>query len=90
MVDENYLAFFLFVEIRLGDHATNMPASIYFGEVSAFPCVIKKSLKYAYDKMGNIEKIYKNGELSVRYTYDIVVAKGIQKKCAFFICFFVY
>ena len=84
------ISLFLFVEIRLGDHATNMPASIYFGEIYNSPCAIKKSLKYAYDKMGNIEKIYKNGELSVRYTYDIVVAKGIQKKCAFFICFFVY
>ena len=67
-----------------------MPASIYFGEVSAFPCAIKKSLKYAYDQMGNIEKIYKNGELSVRYTYDIVVAKGIQKKCVFLFAFSVY
>lgn len=84
------ISLFLFVEIRLGDHATNMPASIYFGEVSASSCVIKKSLKYAYDKMGNIEKIYKNGELSVRYTYDIVVAKGIQKKCVFLFAFSVY
>lgn len=81
------ISLFLFVEIRLGDHATNMPASIYFGEVSAFPCVIKKSLKYAYDKMGNIEKIYKNGELSVRYTYDIVVVKGIQKSEPFLFVF---
>ena len=84
------ISLFLFVEIRLGDHATNMPASIYFGEIYNSPSVIKKSLKYAYDKMGNIEKIYKNGELSVRYTYDIVVAKGIQKKCVFLFAFSVY
>jgi len=32
--------------------------------------VISDSVKYTYDNMGNINAIYENGELAVRYAYD--------------------
>ena len=51
---------------KVGDHATNMPSSIYYANGSA----IKDNLKYTYDKMGNIAEIKENGLLSVRYAYD--------------------
>lgn len=31
--------------------------------------VIKDSIRYAYDEMGNITKVYENGELAARYKY---------------------
>ena len=32
--------------------------------------MIKDSIRYAYDEMGNITKVYENGELAARYKYD--------------------
>lgn len=29
-----------------------------------------ENVKYAYDGMGNITKVYENGELKIRYEYD--------------------
>ena len=55
---------------KVGDHATNMPSSIWFGDVTSGSFQIKDNLKYAYDKMCNIEKVYENGELAIRYQYD--------------------
>lgn len=51
---------------KIGDHATNMPAAIWFGSGKQ----IKDSIKYRYDKCGNITEVYENGHLSVRYAYD--------------------
>ena len=55
---------------KVGDHATQMPSTIRYGDKAGGGYGIRDSLKYAYDEMGNIAKVYENGELSVRYTYD--------------------
>lgn len=55
---------------KVGDHAMQMPSTIRYGDKAGGTYGIRDSLKYAYDEMGNIAKVYENGELSVRYTYD--------------------
>lgn len=55
---------------KVGDHATNIPATIRFGNKFGENFALTDSLRYAYDKMGNIEKVYENGELAIRYQYD--------------------
>jgi len=55
---------------KVGDHATQMPSTILFGDKANGSYQVKDSVRYAYDKMGNIEKVYENGELAVRYYYD--------------------
>lgn len=55
---------------KVGDHATNMPTTIRFGNKFGDKFALADSLRYAYDKMGNIEKVYENGELAIRYQYD--------------------
>ena len=47
-----------------------MPASVYFGGMKAEKYALNEHIKYAYDQMGNITKIYENGTLCVRYAYD--------------------
>lgn len=47
---------------KIGDHTTNLISSITFDG--------KEKLSYAYDNMGNISKVYDNGELAIRYEYD--------------------
>ncbi len=51
---------------KVGDHATNMPATVWFGSNKQ----IKDSIKYRYDKCGNISEILENGHTSARYEYD--------------------
>ena len=51
---------------KVGDHATNMPATVWFGSNKQ----IKDSIKYRYDKCGNISEILENGHTSARYAYD--------------------
>ena len=51
---------------KVGDHATNMPASVWFGGGN----VIKDSIKYKYDSCGNICEIMQNGHIAARYKYD--------------------
>ena len=51
---------------KVGDHATNMPASIWFASGTS----IKDSIKYKYDSCGNIAEIMQNGHLVARYKYD--------------------
>ncbi len=55
---------------KIGDHATNMPVSLKFGNYKNDTYVVSDSIKYTYDNMGNVNKIYENGKLVVRYTYD--------------------
>ena len=55
---------------KVGDHTTSMPSTIRFGEVINNNYVIKDSIKYEYDNMGNIVKVIENGNLSTRYEYD--------------------
>lgn len=51
---------------KVGDHATNMPATVWFGSGSQ----IKDSLKYKYDRCGNIVEIVENGHIIAKYKYD--------------------
>ena len=55
---------------KAGDHATHMPASIYFGAVKNGNYILNEHLKYAYDEMGNISKVYENGDIVAQYAYD--------------------
>ena len=43
---------------------------VYFGNRKNGKYVISDNVKYEYDKNGNICKIYENGALTARYTYD--------------------
>lgn len=54
----------------MGDHATNMPGSVYFGKKKGNILSISESVKYKYDRMGNICRIDENGEPVVWYKYD--------------------
>ena len=65
---------------KAGDHATNMPCTVWFGDKTNGKYQVKESVRYAYDNMGNIEKVYENGELAVRYQYDDPSEKNGQKK----------
>ena len=56
--------------IELGDHATNMPSTIRYGNTYDGKFVLCNSLKYAYDSAGNITAIYEQGILVVTYAYD--------------------
>ena len=51
---------------KVGDHATGMPASIWFGGGN----VIKDSIKYKYDSCGNICEVTQNGHIVARYRCD--------------------
>ena len=55
---------------KVGDHATNMPASVYYGMTKNGKYVIGENVKYSYDEMGNISKVFENGTMTVQYTYD--------------------
>ena len=55
---------------KVGDHATNMPSSVYFGKKKGDILSITESVKYKYDTMGNICRIDENGEPVVWYKYD--------------------
>ncbi len=51
---------------KFGDHATNRVSTVWYGVNN----VRKDSLKYTYDKAGNIETVTENGKLVARYKYD--------------------
>ena len=55
---------------KVGDHATNQISTIRYGEVKNNKLIIRDSVRYAYDSMGNITKVYENGEQTVSYEYD--------------------
>ena len=63
---ENKIAAEYITYRKVGDHATNMPASVWFGGGN----VIKDSIKYKYDSCGNICEITQNGHIAARYKYD--------------------
>ena len=51
---------------KIGDHATNRVNSIAYLKNG----VSDGKINYTYDKMGNVSKIYENGELAISYVYD--------------------
>lgn len=52
--------------LQKGDHTSNLVASEWFAQDGVY----KDSLKYAYNKKGNIVSIKSNGELIASYEYD--------------------
>ena len=56
--------------LKQGDHATVLPLTISYGKKTDNGFVIKENIKYKYDNMGNITKVYENGELVAEYKYD--------------------
>ena len=67
---ENILAEERIYYKKVGDHATGLPSSVWFGTKAGISCRMKDNLRYAYDTMGNISKVYKNETLIIRYAYD--------------------
>ncbi|MDE6000983.1 MAG: RHS repeat-associated core domain-containing protein, partial [Clostridia bacterium] len=51
---------------KVGDHATTMPSTVWFANGTD----INESIKYKYDKCGNISEIIENGHTVARYKYD--------------------
>lgn len=51
---------------KFGDHATNRVSTVWYGVNG----IRKDSLKYTYDKAGNIETVTENGKVIARYEYD--------------------
>ncbi len=51
---------------KFGDHATNRVSTVWYGVNN----IRKDSLKYTYDKAGNITTICENGVVIARYVYD--------------------
>ena len=47
-----------------------MPSAVYYGKKSGDKFPIAESIKYKYDKMGNICRIDENGAPVVWYKYD--------------------
>ncbi len=58
--------------LKFGDHATNMPSAIRYGNIVNGNFVLKDGIKYKYDAMGNITEIRENGNLVSRFTYDSI------------------
>ena len=55
---------------KYGDHATNRISTIRYGARKNGKYSIGEGIKYVYDRMGNISKVYENGALLASYTYD--------------------
>ena len=58
--------------LKHGDHATNMPSTVRYGNMVDGKFVLNDSIKYKYDAMGNITEIRENGNLVARYEYDTI------------------
>ena len=54
--------------VKVGDHATNMPGTVWYANGNE----IKENIRYKYDSCGNITEIRENGVLTVRYGYDAI------------------
>ncbi|MDE7380325.1 MAG: hypothetical protein K2N14_04655, partial [Clostridia bacterium] len=65
-IEKNKLAAEYITYRKVGDHATNMPAAVWYGRVTN----INDSIKYKYDSCGNISQIIENGHVVTKYTYD--------------------
>ncbi|MDE6372889.1 MAG: RHS repeat protein, partial [Clostridia bacterium] len=63
---ENKIAAEYITYRKVGDHATNMPATVWFANGEK----IADSIKYKYDSCGNICQITENGHVVAKYTYD--------------------
>ncbi len=69
--DENGIVYSEYICYRkVGDRATGMPSSIYYGKNKNNRYAITDNVKYKYDESGNISEVKENGLLSVKYSYD--------------------
>ena len=60
---------------KVGDHATSLPSTVTYGNYVNGNYVngnyvVGENIKYSYDSMGNIVKVFENGVLTTRYEYD--------------------
>lgn len=58
--------------LKFGDHATSLPSAMRFGNKENGNFVLKNSLKYKYDCMGNIVEACDNGIPVSSYEYDFL------------------
>ena len=56
--------------LKHGDHATNMPLTISYGNNTENGFIVKDRIKYKYDEMCNICEAYENGQFVTEYKYD--------------------
>ena len=56
--------------LKNGDHATKLPVAIQYSKKNGEALILGDNIRYKYDKMGNITKIYENGVLTVEHKYD--------------------
>ena len=69
--DENGIVYSEYICYRkVGDRATGMPSSIYYGKNKNNRYAITDNVKYKYDESGNISEVKENGLLAVKYSYD--------------------
>ena len=71
-VSNNKIAEEQITYLKFGDHATNIPATVYYGDKKNGKYAFSDHFKYKYDSMGNITEIRENGELYAKYTYDTI------------------
>ena len=66
--------------LKVGDHATPLPATVRFGSPSSVSSNgyfdtrfgLTDCLKYKYDAMGNVTEVKENGRIAARYFYDAI------------------
>ncbi|MBO5216087.1 MAG: RHS repeat protein, partial [Clostridia bacterium] len=49
--------------LKVGDHATSLPSTVTYGNYVNGNYVVGENIKYSYDSMGNIVKVFENGVL---------------------------
>ncbi len=57
---------------KVGDHATNMPGTVWYGGRKNGAYAITENIRYKYDSCGNISEILENGVTVTRYEYDTI------------------
>jgi len=71
-VGENKIAEEQISYLKFGDHATSLPSAMRFGNKENGNYVLKDSLKYKYDCMGNIVDACENGIPVSSYEYNFL------------------
>ena len=56
--------------LKFGDRATLLPSTVRYGNNVNGRYVVRDSVKYRYDTMGNITEVFENGLSVAKYEYD--------------------
>ena len=56
--------------LKFGDRATLLPSTVRYGNNVNGKYVVRDSVKYRYDTMGNIVEVLENGRSVAKYEYD--------------------